>query len=204
MINIVIIGNDIYQTKEILKRITNKNLISTQNFKSKISKFLGIKESDLLLLDNASLNSDNFLLSENHKNKILALSVNSKPKITQYKNTHAKYKLPIHKRNKVIKELSTIGFNFKLKGTNYLIDTILEIENPQTIKVIDLKNDIYPIVAKKHKKTVQNIKNCINSAIEDMYFNTDAEFIQNYFNSYGDIKPTTKQVIFTIANKIIK
>lgn len=105
-------------------------------------------------------------------------------------------------RKNIIKELEYLGFNFKYKGTHYLIDTILQVSLENSSSSANLQGQIYPIIAKNHKRTPQNIKNSIINATEYMYRECKAEKLRKYFSFSNDAKPSVKQVIFTIVNKI--
>lgn len=109
-----------------------------------------------------------------------------------------------NKKSIIIKELESIGYNPKYRGTKYLVDTILEIYKNTDVRLDSLQSDFYPIVAKKYNKSVQNIKNCIKTATNSMYLECDIEKLKSYFNLYEDKKPTVRQVVFTIINHISK
>ena len=68
--------------------------------------------------------------------------------------------------------------------------------------VDNLQTHIYPIIAKKYNKTIYNVKSSINKATECMYYECDAERLEKYFQFDEDTKPTIKQVVFTVINKI--
>ena len=106
------------------------------------------------------------------------------------------------KRLKVVRELEFIGYDFKYKGTHYLVDTILHMYLGQNSMTDNLKTDIYPLVSKKYNKTIYNIKTSIDNATEYMYCECDSAVVQEYFNFCEDTKPTVKQVIFAVMNKI--
>lgn len=108
-------------------------------------------------------------------------------------------------RRKIAKELEYIGYEFKYKGTHYLLDTIYELYWQNTDSMIDnLQSGIYPIIAEKYNKTVYNIKSSIGKATDCMYCDCDMDKLVKYFHLSYDTKPTPKQVVFTVINKLLK
>ena len=68
----------------------------------------------------------------------------------------------------------------------------------------DLKNYVYPIVAKKHNVSVHNVKCNINNATVMMNCECEKRIIMEYFGYFdekAEVKP--KQVIETILNKVM-
>ncbi len=107
------------------------------------------------------------------------------------------------KRNKVENELRYIGYNQKYVGTNYLIETILELYKARKLMLDNLQRDIYPIIARKYNKSVNNIKCNIRRATECMYYECESNILQKYFGFYYDTKPNAKTVALTVLHKII-
>lgn len=70
----------------------------------------------------------------------------------------------------VMQELAKLNYNFKYSGTKYLIESIMLIWNKQDIYNINLKRDIFPIIAKNNNKTDSNVKININNATEMMFY----------------------------------
>ena len=106
------------------------------------------------------------------------------------------------KRKEIITELTSIKYNIQYKGTNYLIDTILQMYINKDLMFHDLQNSVYPIVARKHKKTVNTIRCNIRHATTCMYCDCDIERLQKYFGLLDDDPPTVKEVIYTVLEKI--
>ena len=106
------------------------------------------------------------------------------------------------RKNKVVKELEYIGYKFKYKGTHYLVDTIMQMYQNQNNMIDNLQTEIYPFIAKKYNKTIFNVKSSITKATECMYYECDSQRLAQYFHFSEDIKPTVKQVVFTIINKL--
>ncbi len=106
-------------------------------------------------------------------------------------------------KNKIIKQLQYLNYNLAHKGTQYLIDAILIIYESGEYDIFNLKEEVYPIVAKKYNKTLHNIKCDINKANDYMYKVCKKERVRKYFKFFDDTKPTVKNVIYTILNKVI-
>lgn len=71
---------------------------------------------------------------------------------------------------KICNELETLHYNFSYVGTKYLMETILLLYNTKLWEDIKLEKDIYPIISKKYKKSVNNIKCNIIHATNEMFF----------------------------------
>lgn len=105
-------------------------------------------------------------------------------------------------KNKITKQLQYLNYNLAHKGTQYLMDAIILIYHRGDDDIFNLKEDIYPVIAKKYNKTIYNIKSDINKANDYMYKICKKERIRKYFKFFDDSKPTVKNVIYTILNKI--
>ena len=103
----------------------------------------------------------------------------------------------------IISQLQYLNYNLGHKGTQYLIEAIMLIYQSGEYDIFNLKEDIYPIIAKKHKKTIHNIKGDINRANDYMYKVCKKAKIKEYFKFFDDTKPTVKNVIYTILNKYL-
>ena len=103
---------------------------------------------------------------------------------------------------KTYKELSKLHYNFSHVGTRYIVDTIILLYNYKEYKEIKLEKTIYPIIARKYKRTINNIKTNIINATNLMYYNCEISELDSYLNIYYDEKPTPKMVILTILNNL--
>ena len=101
-----------------------------------------------------------------------------------------------------MQELAKLNYNFKYNGTKYLIESIMLIWNKQDIDNINLKRDIFPIVAKNNNKTVSNVKININNATEMMFYDCPQYKLDEYFGYNVISKPKVKFVISTILQKL--
>lgn len=210
MVNALVISKNIDFIQALLSEIGALNLqiriagISTT--RSKTMEVLNSPNFKLIFLDKVMEGDYSKAFIKNHKNVII-LSYKQDSNLISPRNFKSlkelveKYDLE-KRKSKVAKELEYIGYKFKYKGTHYLLESILQmIENKNTM-VDNLQTCVYPIVAEKYSKTTLNIKSSINKATECMYYECDAKRLENYFKCGQDVKPTVKQVIFTIINKI--
>ena len=97
-----------------------------------------------------------------------------------------------------------ISISIKKIPTIAKFEIILQLSLTKSSTSDNLQGQIYPIIAKAHKRTPQNIKNSIINATEYMYRECNAERLRKYFSFSNDAKPSVKQVIFTITNKITR
>lgn len=101
---------------------------------------------------------------------------------------------------KIMQTLQYLGYSPKHQGTHYLSDAILEIHQSPDPLFFNLIKDVYPTIAKKYNKTVNNVKSSINKSTENMYYECDIEKLKNFFHFCCDTKPTVKTVIFAVLN----
>ena len=134
-------------------------------------------------------------------NKVCSISkiVDKIMELIKYKREEKK---ELEIRNEIIKQLQYLNYNLSHKGTQYLMDSILIIYNKQDYEMFNLEEDIYPIVARKYNKSMHNIKSNINKANDYMYKVCKKEILRKYFKFFDDTKPTVKNVIYTMLNKI--
>lgn len=87
---------------------------------------------------------------------------------------------------KICLELETLNYNFSHNGTRYLIEAIIELYKVRTDfnsnMEDNLKRYVYPIIAKKHSKTVDTIYGNIKQATKQMYNRCDKKILGDYFN----------------------
>lgn len=102
-------------------------------------------------------------------------------------------------KEKIFRELITLGFNIKHNGTKYITESIIFLKF--YLKTNNIQ-DIYSIIAKKYNTTSNNIKSNILKSINYMYYETDFLKLEKYFSLPKDIKPTPKQVILTILKNL--
>ncbi len=115
------------------------------------------------------------------------------------KEVNIKENLTINER--ITKELLSLGYNFKLKGTQYLLESIEYISNNKNIDLLEnLEKNVYQYIAEKKGKKIINIKTSIIKATNYVYNYQDEEMLNKYFSI--KIKITPKLVISTILNKL--
>lgn len=232
MINILITTNNIVLLKKVVNRIyANNNLKIATNIGETI-QILENRNIDIIFLDVKLLNEDSYKLFQNldvnkrkkYKNSIVLISdihkISTKgsdsAKLIEYpllylNQNHVIYKLNKlikskdveRKRKKIVQELDYIQYNLDYKGTNYLIDTILYMHINKNLVLDNLQKDVYPIVANKYNKTVNTVKCNIRYATDSMYCECDSNRIKEYFGFIEEKKPTVKEVIYRILDKII-
>lgn len=98
-------------------------------------------------------------------------------------------------------ELEYIGYNLSYIGTKYLAECIyLAYTNINSLNCLSKK--VYPIIAKKYNKPIDNIKCNISIATNAMFYDCSEKRLISYFNLCTISKPKPKQVIYTIINKL--
>lgn len=105
-------------------------------------------------------------------------------------------------KEKIKKELLELGYNLLLIGSKYLLETIYILYTLDNYLSDNLEKDIYPIIAKKYGKTINNIKCNIRYATENMYYENDERKIRSYLKNESNKIPRIKEVIAVILNKI--
>lgn len=210
MVNALVISKNIDFIQTLLNELGALNLqiriASISTTRSKTMEVLNSPNFKIVFLDKLMEIDYSKAFIKNNKN-ILVLSYSQDSNLISPRNYKIlkefveKYDLE-RRKAKIAKELEYIGYKFKYKGTHYLLESILQmIENKNTM-VDNLQTCVYPIVAEAYNKTTLNIKSSINKATECMYYECDAKRLEDYFKCGQDVKPTVKQVIFTIINKI--
>lgn len=105
---------------------------------------------------------------------------------------------------KIYREVEKIGFTRDVSGTDYIICAVETVLHSGKNSV-SLSKDIYPVIAKKFKKTDWGVARAIRTAIMRTWRMTDVETLQENYTSNVDYDtgiPTNKQVILYIADKI--
>ncbi len=107
-------------------------------------------------------------------------------------------------KDEIRKELQELGYNLSHKGTIYLVDAISLIYIKKIEDKLNLKKDIYPILAEKHNRPVYSIKSDIVKATDFMDSTCDLKKKKEYFSFDDNTKLTVKLVIYTVLNNIHK
>lgn len=111
-------------------------------------------------------------------------------------------------KEKAMKILSQLGFDFKLSGTIYLLDSILYAHTYKgSYSFEKLERDIYSYVADLNSTNFDRVKWSIFRSINYMYRkHTDESYkiVEKYFSLEFKTKPTPKLIISLIANNLDK
>ncbi|MBR3614921.1 MAG: hypothetical protein IKL55_07075 [Clostridia bacterium] len=110
-------------------------------------------------------------------------------------------------KKKVIKNiLLDIGFDFKLIGTNFLLDSIVYITTYKGAKNSNnLEGEIFPYIARRHKTSPKIVKWAIIRSISYLYQKCDSNNlskIEEYFNVKYPKKITTKTIVKSILTML--
>ncbi len=172
-INMVVLSEMDFKNSQIqylLKDIENKIVFCTQNANIRNSKYML----------NLPLQSDNSYIYEQFQKFILKLCNRTT-------------------RKKVYKVLEKLNFDFKLNGTNYLLEAIVySYMNKDKYLFENLKQEIYPYVAKIYNVKPDNVKWAIIRSINSVKINSN---FKNFCSQFCD-KITTKTLISEIVNRI--
>lgn len=108
-------------------------------------------------------------------------------------------------KKKVIKILKSIGFDFKLVGTLYIVDSIIYIHSVKGLSFDSLSRDVYPYIAALNNTTVNRIKWSVERSIKYLYLKNSEQNIKNISNYFGIKYPdkiTPKLLINFISNNL--
>lgn len=194
MLNLLIIDKDINNSKRLLNYISeNSSQIKVHSIAN--SLYEGIEILNNGLIDIVIINVDNDINS-------IVLSLHNISNIY-----FEKYRKSIIVFSKFINNKLSDPYIYKYvyhtdNGTKYLSECIALIYNNYD-NCENLTKSVYPIIAKKYHKTINNVKCNITSATNAMFYDCDENRLKEYFNFYTICKPKTKLVIYTILNKLI-
>lgn len=109
-----------------------------------------------------------------------------------------------HILEKIKLEMEKLNFNFSYVGTKYLLECIFEIYLNKNYENFNLNRDFYPIISKRHNKSINNIKCNITQAYMKMLCDCSIKRLENYLKIYiGTQNPKKKEVINAILRNII-
>jgi len=208
MIHLMFIGDDICLTNALLKNISKQNLSSCPPaYRKEIANMLRVKEMDIQFLSKENFDLYSKLPLKKRKRKLLSVAFDETQELPSKSLSSFEDLLKnsiTEKKRRIAEELEEVGYSFKYKGTQYIMEAILELRNKDLISIGNLQTTLYPLIAKKYKKTVHNIKNCIITATDNMYCECDIEKLKSYFHLCEDEKPSIKRIIYTIASRVYK
>ena len=182
----------IYNGLQVLKMLSKQNRVK---YKKSFIVISGSNAKNDINPDNNNL-VYNVLSKKDDMSKI----INEIKKLIDYKNN----KKNSHEiKQKILHEVSYLGYNTSYKGTKYLIDAIYYTIMHNNMNLDNLNKDVYPFLSEKYQQSIHNIKCNINRSNVYMYYNCNSDRLRKYFSYYEDEKPNTKTIIFTIMHKIV-
>lgn len=177
---------------EILSYIADNNIEKYENS-------IIVVSGDLNLINQLPLNSYIYLYSIIQKPVFYEDLVQKISEIVTNKTIIKKEDIV---KSKINQELEYLKFNFSHNGTRYLAETIFELYKNRTGYLDNFKRDIFPVLAKRHNKTVNTIEGNIKQAINYMFFNCNENVLKDYFHYSYIMKPKLKEISFIIFNKL--
>ena len=164
-----------------------------KHYKSSVIVITGCPEFNLNIINNPSISS-------------LVASYISKGSIKNEKILEEIDKVIINKKNsliykKITEELKYLGYNLNHNGTTYLAQAIYEIYLRGENYNGNLKQEIYPKLAKCFHTSTNNIKCSIIKATKYMTNYCTPSILEIFF---GGEKPTPKIVIDIVYSQITK
>ena len=175
---------------QIFDYIESNKLIQ---FKNSIIVVSGENGTEVKLKNNAYLFS---YISENSDISKIIMEIEKLAKIKEDEKSLIEYK--------ICNELKHLQYNFSYVGTKYLMEAILLLYYNKLWEDIKLEKEIYPIISKKYKKSVNSIKCNIIYATNEMFFDCNQETLLSYLEEYSLLKPGPKKIIFSVLEKIKK
>ena len=206
----------------IISEIKNLRIMCITTNKEETLELLKKKQFDLIILDFKMINLDSIKSIKNISN-IIFISEDSTSfnkiinhpmvidVIDKIDNSYCKVKNIIEdkmlmvKQNNIeqyiINELNLLGYDFKYKGIQYLLEAILYIYKNKKLKLLqNLEKNVYSYVATVNNTSILNVKTSIIRATNYMYIYQSDKTKDKYFSF--NYKPTPKTVITTIILKI--
>ena len=117
-----------------------------------------------------------------------------------------KNNVALSRKEKAANILAELGFDFKLNGTIYLLDSILYVHTYKGSCTFEqLKRDIYPYVAEMNSTSVDKVKWSVDRTLNYMYRRHDQKsykIVEKYFKIKYPVKPTPKLIVSIIANTL--
>lgn len=223
MYKIVIFSNDFDVVKKtcntLLSKFNNLHLLGVASTYDELLELLNDSKINMLIISEADMKNtkieqlvkkieNKIVLCQDtakHKNLkyVLYLPLETDPEhsINLFKNFISKVNDKIiHK--KVSDILEKLNFDFKLIGTNYLLDAIIySYMNKNDYRFENLEKNIYPYVAKLYNASNSNIKWSIIRSVNNMNAHQNSSNLENQYINFCE-KVTPKLLINEIVNKI--
>lgn len=200
-LKIIGIGNTLAEAETLVKNIqpdliitTNKNIMNLVK-----RKFIAHQPGVVLISkDVKSSNTSGGLLTLGY-----TLSFNEMSKKI---SIFIRKNLLLSQKEEVMDILSKFGFDFKLSGSVYLLESIVYARTYKgTYSFEQLAKDIYSHVAENNNTTVDRVKWSIERSIKYMYkrhTKASYEYVEKYFNIKYPEKLTPKLVINFVTNNL--
>lgn len=224
MCNLLIVDNDLEYSKKIINYIAvkceNVRVIAIAMTIEEIIQMLELRNINTIIL-----NVDSFLykkvkeVSAKYKIKLLCVGEkaigNHKYNRNDFKNIFLKLneimELNVKKiteknekqlKNRIELELEYLGFNITHIGTKYLKECIYIMYFSKEELNDNLQKYIYPIVAMKFNKSINNVKCNIVNATNIMYYECKEKKLIEYLADAEIEKPGPKKIMLTVLKKI--
>lgn len=105
-------------------------------------------------------------------------------------------------KNKIVKELVKLNYNFNLSGTDYLIEAIYLLYSSKMYYNFSLEKDVYPVIANMNGDFANNIKFNIVYATDSMFYDCEEEILMKYIGSYENSKSGPKKIIRAVLKRL--
>lgn len=103
----------------------------------------------------------------------------------------------------VVNTIHETGVTSNLKGYRYLVEAVrLQLSDPATYLYGGITKTLYPAIAKKFCTTHTRVERAIRHAVETAYDRGDPVVWSKYFGYSLSRKPTNKEFIATISERI--
>lgn len=223
MYNVVIFSNNLNLIKKfsniIFKHFDNMRFSGFASNKKELSALCETSNINMIILSDKDSKKDSLLpLLKHIENKIIIYDVPNNfknSKYTLYIPYCADTNFIIEKLNKFAYKsgekairlkihhiLETLNFDFKLVGTNYLLESIVySYFTKDKYHFENLEKRIYPYVSQKYNLSVENIKWSIIRAVNHMKFHSSSKELEKY-NLLFIEKITPKSIILEIVNRL--
>lgn len=181
----------------ILNLSLNDSLLFLDLLKNKYSK----KYSNSIII----INNNKFIFSKDYDSLLYKSTegnyidnIINLVKIKKKEHSISKNKLII------ITYLEKLGYNFTHIGTQYLLDILMFLLTNNIYKCPNLNNTIYPIIAKKYKTNVNNVKCVITKATkymnEHLKVNKEEQYLSDFIDNYFNTKAVINLLLIKMNN----
>lgn len=110
-----------------------------------------------------------------------------------------------YQQSYVEQELEKMGFKANKLGTVILAEAICIKLNAKSNQMIQVTNDIYPVIAAKRSTTAANVEKNIRNGIERVWKHANMATLERFYPYYWDResgRPTNTDFIFHMAEKL--